>query len=109
MKNLKKPWQFIRNTVSPPTGSCSTLLIQMPILLALYQVIYHIRDISEVSAMYSRTDNTDDGCIVGYSDILTQFITDNRVTMYSKVSETLTENNLLDMFYVLKPSSGQAG
>ena len=24
--------------------------------------------------------------------------------MYSKVSETLTENNLLDMFYVLKPS-----
>ena len=33
-----------------------------------------------------------------------RFITDNRVTMYSKVSETLTENNLLDMFYVLKPS-----
>ena len=25
-----------------PTGSCSTLLVQMPILLALYQVIYHI-------------------------------------------------------------------
>ena len=42
--------------------------------------------------------------VSGYSDILTQFITDNRVTMYSKVSETLTENNLLDMFYVLKPS-----
>ena len=87
-----------------PTGSCSTLLIQMPILLALYQVIYHIPGyIGSVRNVFQGLTTQMMG-VSGYSDILTQFITDNRVTMYSKVSETLTENNLLDMFYVLKPS-----
>ena len=87
-----------------PTGSCSTLLVQMPILLALYQVIYHIPGyIGSVRNVFQGLTTQMMG-VSGYSDILTQFITDNRVTMYSKVSETLTENNLLDMFYVLKPS-----
>lgn len=87
-----------------PTGSCSTLLIQMPILLALYQVIYHIPGyIGSVRNVFQGLTTQMMG-VSGYSGILTQFITDNRVTMYSKVSETLTENNLLDMFYVLKPS-----
>ena len=86
------------------TGSCSTLLVQMPILLALYQVIYHIPGyIGSVRNVFQGLTTQMMG-VSGYSDILTQFITDNRVTMYSKVSETLTENNLLDMFYVLKPS-----
>ena len=87
-----------------PTGSCSTLLVQMPILLALYQVIYHIPGyIGSVRNVFQGLTTQMMG-VSGYSGILTQFITDNRVTMYSKVSETLTENNLLDMFYVLKPS-----
>ena len=41
-----------------PTGSCSTLLVQMPILLALYQVIYR-----KCPQCIPGTDNTDDGCI----------------------------------------------
>ena len=87
-----------------PTGGCVQMLIQMPILLALYQVIYHIPGyIGSVRNVFQGLTTQMMG-VSGYSDILTQFITDNRVTMYSKVSETLTENNLLDMFYVLKPS-----
>ena len=84
-----------------PTGSCSTLLVQMPILLALYQVIYHIPGyIGSVRNVFQGLTTQMMG-VSGYSDILTQFITDNRVTMYSKVSETLTENNLLDMLICL--------
>ena len=87
-----------------PTGGCVQMLIQMPILLALYQVIYHIPGyIGSVRNVFQGLTTQMMG-VSGYSGILTQFITDNRVTMYSKVSETLTENNLLDMFYVLKPS-----
>ena len=87
-----------------PMGSCVQMLIQMPILFALYQVIYHIPGyIGSVRNVFQVLTTQMMG-VSGYSDILTQFITDNRVTMYSKVSETLTENNLLDMFYVLKPS-----
>lgn len=65
----------------------------MPILLALYQVIYHIPGyIGSVRNVFQGLTTQMMG-VSGYSDILTQFITDNRVTMYSKVSETLTENN----------------
>ena len=61
-----------------PTGSCVQLAIQFPILMALYQVIYKIpayvgsvRDIL-ASAVTSITG------VNGYTDILQQFITDNK-------------------------------
>ena len=61
-----------------PTGSCSTLLVQMPILLALYQVIYHIPGyIGSVRNVFQGLTTQMMG-VSGYSDILTQFITDNR-------------------------------
>ncbi|MDD7739032.1 MAG: YidC/Oxa1 family membrane protein insertase [Fusicatenibacter sp.] len=87
-----------------PTGSCLPLFVQMPILFALYQVIYHI------PGYISSVRNVFEGLVQqimnvsGYSELLTQFISDNRVTMYTKISETLTENNIFDMLYVLKPS-----
>ncbi|MCI5649318.1 MAG: YidC/Oxa1 family membrane protein insertase [Fusicatenibacter sp.] len=87
-----------------PTGSCLPLFVQMPILFALYQVIYHIPGyIGSVRKVFEGLVGQIMG-VSGYSEILTQFINDNRVTMYSKVSETLTENNIFDMLYVLKPA-----
>ena len=66
-----------------PTGSCLPLFVQMPILFALYQVIYHI------PGYISSVRNVFEGLVQqimnvsGYSELLTQFISDNRVTMYT--------------------------
>ncbi len=64
-----------------PTGSCVQLAIQMPILFALYQVIYRIPAyVGSVRNVFQGLTTQMMG-VSGYSDILTQFITDNRVTM----------------------------
>ena len=70
-----------------PTGSCVQLAIQFPILMALYQVIYKIpayvgsvRDIL-ASAVTSITG------VNGYTDILQQFITDNKMTRVQLIME----------------------
>lgn len=87
-----------------PTGSCLPLLIQMPIMFALYQVIYHIPGyIGSVKNIFSGAVEAIQG-ISGHTEILTQFVQDNAVRLFSSLnSEALTSNNITDILYVLKP------
>ena len=89
-----------------PTGTCLPLLIQMPIMFALYQVIYHIPGyIGSVRNMFSGAVEAIEG-ISGNAEILSKFVQDNAVRLYSNVNfeEALTANNITDILYVLKPS-----
>ena len=88
-----------------PTGSCLQLLIQMPIFFALYQVIIkipgYIGGIKEVfsDAVAHITD------VSGYSDIISQFITDNGIRTYSWVQgQEGNANQVIDFLYSLSPS-----
>lgn len=87
-------------------GMCGTTLIQMPLLFALYQVIYHIPGyIPKVANIFSELT----GDILAMGDkglaLITQFITDNKVTMFAgRITDTLTTENVTDFLYVLKPS-----
>jgi len=70
-----------------PTGSCLPLLIQMPLLFALYQVIYRI------PAYITRIGNVFSGlaakimAIDGAGDILAAFAKDNKMRMVSGTSD----------------------
>ena len=63
-----------------PTGSFVQLAIQMPILFALYQVIYRIPAyVGSVKNIFTGVvDNL--LAVNGYTDILQQFITDHSMT-----------------------------
>lgn len=87
-----------------PTGSCLPLLLQMPILMSLYQVIYHIPGyIGSVRTIFSSLTEQIMS-VSNYSDIMTKFVTDNQIRLFSALSEKVSENNIYDILYVLKPS-----
>lgn len=87
-----------------PTGSCLPLLLQMPILMSLYQVIYHIPGyIGSVRTIFSSLTEQIMS-VSNYSDIITKFVSDNQIRLYSSMGETVSENNIYDILYVLKPS-----
>lgn len=86
-------------------GTCGTMLIQMPILFAMYQVIYKIPAyISSVKDVYanlaSKLLTT-----AGAQDFLTQFATGARVD-FDKVG--FTENAVIDVLYSLHPENWTA-
>lgn len=88
-------------------GSCGTLLIQMPLLFALYQVIYHIPGyIPKVGGIF--TELTDKILAMGGDkglNMVTQFIADNKINVFGgRITDTLTAANVTDFLYVLKPS-----
>lgn len=88
-----------------PTGSCVQLLIQMPVLLALYQVIYHIPGyITGVREVF--TGLADEIMSVsGYGNIISTFITDNKISMYGINANTeFTKQTIIDFLYRLSPS-----
>lgn len=87
-----------------PTGSCLPMLIQMPIMLSLYQVIYHIPGyIGGVKNVFSGAVEAITN-ISGHSEALTQFVTDNSIRLFSSVESPLSTNNITDILYILKPS-----
>ena len=71
-----------------PTGSCVQLAIQMPILFALYQVIYRIPAyVGSVKNIFTGVvDNM--VAVNGYTDILQQFITDHSMTRVRLVMDS---------------------
>lgn len=88
-------------------GSCGTLLIQMPLLFALYQVIYHIPGyIPKVGGIFAEL--TDKILAMGGDkglNMITQFIADNKINVFGgRITDTLTSANVTDFLYVLKPS-----
>ena len=90
-----------------PTGSCVQLAIQMPILFALYQVIYRIPAYvgSVKSALMGAVDQI--VAVNGYTDLLQNFITDNKMTrvrLIMDASGNATSNSVVDFLYALSPS-----
>ena len=87
-----------------PTGSCLPLLLQMPILMSLYQVIYYIPGyVGSVRNIFSSLADQIMN-VSNYSDIVKTFVENNNIRVFASVGETLTENNIYDILYVLKPS-----
>ena len=88
-----------------PTGSCVQLLIQMPVLLALYQVIYHIPGyITRVGNIFSGLADKIIS-IDGYGDIISTFLTDNKINMYGISANTeFTKQTVIYFLYKLSPS-----
>lgn len=91
-----------------PSGSCVQLLIQMPILLAMYRVVYNIPAyVGSVKEIYTPLVDKITS-VSGYEDIVKKFVSDNGVRpMYGLnfESATSTTNSLIDMLYAL-PSHG---
>ena len=97
LQKIQKKYQGKRDTVSQqkmqeetmalyskygvsPTGSCLPLLIQLPILFALYQVILYIPGyISRVADIFNGLA-AKIVSVNGYGDILAQFVKDNSVS-----------------------------
>lgn len=93
------------------TGSCVQLLIQMPILFALYQVIYKIPGyIGSVRNIFSGLVDQIVS-VNGYTDVIKQFITENKIStlqpLYSESGEMLKES-VVDFLYKLSPSQWQS-
>ncbi len=90
-----------------PTGSCLQLLIQFPVLMALWQVIYRIpayvggvKDVfADVVAKIVSVE--------GYTNILQTFMTDNRIQRVALTvleDGTASSNSIVDCLYSLSPN-----
>ena len=89
-----------------PTGSCVQLAIQFPILMALYQVIYKIPAyVGSVKDILASAVTSITG-VSGYTEILQQFITDNKMTRVQIVMDgsNATSHSVTDFLYALSPS-----
>lgn len=89
-----------------PTGSCVQLIIQMPVLLALWQVIYNIPAyVNSVKDLFSQAVEKIVS-VVGYTDLLQNFITENGMARVRLIleNEQATKNSVIDFLYALSPS-----
>lgn len=88
-----------------PTGSCVQLAIQFPILMALWQVIYKIP--AYVGSVREILTGAVDKIVSvnGYTDLIQNFITDNKMTRVQLVLEEgkATSNSIIDFLYALSP------
>ena len=84
------------------TGSCVQLAILMPILFALYQVIQNIP--AYVGSVYNVFNGvcTKILAVDGFTDIINNFITDNKMTRVRQVTENA--DSIVDFLYALSPS-----
>ena len=93
-----------------PTGSCVQMLIQLPVLWALWQVIYRIpayvgsvRDV--FTAAVDKITSVND-----YTTVIQNFISDNRITrvMLSVEDGVANKNSIIDFLYALSPTQWEA-
>ena len=84
------------------TGGCLPLLIQMPILFALYQVIQNIP--AYVGSVYNVFNGvcTKILAVDGFTNIINNFITDNKMTRVRQVTDNA--DSIVDFLYALSPS-----
>ena len=89
-----------------PTGSCVQMAIQLPVLWALWQVIYKIPAYVESVRVIFDEAVSKIISVSGYTDILNNFITDNRVTRVALSLEdgVATKNSVIDFLYALSPA-----
>lgn len=86
------------------TGGCVQLAIQMPILFALYQVIYQIPAyVPSVKRVFENVVSAIGSLGVDHVAQLTQFATDNKINL-SRVHDMSTSNGMVDFLYQLNPS-----
>ena len=88
-----------------PTGSCLQLIVQLPVLIALYQVIYHIPGyITGVRNVFSGLASKIME-IPQYGEIISNFLTDNKINMYGITANTdFNMDTTIDFLYKLTPS-----
>ena len=88
------------------TGSCVQLAIQIPILFALYQVIQNIP--AYVGSVYNVFNGvcTKILAVDGFTDIINNFITDNKMTRVRQVTENA--DSIVDFLYALSPSQWES-
>ncbi len=87
------------------SGSCVQLLIQMPVLLALYQVIYripgYVNGVKEIFTGLAANVMS----VTGFGDIMSKFLTDNEISMYGITEKTVFgKAEVIDFLYRLTPS-----
>ena len=88
------------------TGSCLQLIIQLPVLWALWQVIYKIPAyVTSVRVLFTEAVDKIAG-VAGYSDILQTFKTDNNLARVQLILEdgVVTKNSIIDFLYSLSPT-----
>ena len=89
-----------------PTGSCLQLLIQMPILLSLWQVIYKIPGyVGSIGAIFSDAVSKITS-VNGYTEIISQFIADNKMARVQLALEegVAKTESIIDFLYALSPA-----
>lgn len=89
------------------TGSCVQMLIQMPIVLAMYQVVRNVPAyVSSIKEVYTPLVGKMME-VTNYQDIVEKFIESEKITTISMNFESAktASNSLIDMLYVL-PSHG---
>ena len=81
-----------------PTGGCLTMIIQLPIMFALYRVIYKIPGyVSKIKSLF--TNKTGNGIVdkIMSIDGYEQILVDNKLV--EKTSQVDTTNELIDVMY----------
>ena len=89
-----------------PTGSCLQMIIQLPILWALWQVIYKIPAyVDSVRVVFTDLVNKI-VAVDGYTQLIQNFITDNKVSRVKLILEggKATQNSIIDFLYALSPA-----
>jgi len=84
-----------------PTGGCLPLLIQLPVLWALYRVIYNIPAyVSSIKAIYNQ---------FGLVDLITNNISSDSFITFAKTAKvtisTFTSNSVIDVLWKLQDST----
>ncbi len=86
------------------TGGCLQLVIQMPILFALYQVIYQIPAyVPSVKRVFENVVTAISSLNVDHVATLKQFATDNKINV-TRVHDMSTSNGMVDFLYQLNPT-----
>lgn len=108
MQKMQEETQMVYSKYGVSTmGSCVQLLINFPIMLAMYQVIRNIPAyVSSVKDVYTPLVDKIMG-VAGYKDTMTSFLSEAGVNTASLNFETAesTVNSIIDVLYVL-PSTG---
>ena len=89
-----------------PTGSCVQLLIQLPILWSLWDVIQNIPAyVGSVKSIFEGLATQIIG-VGGYTDLIQDFITDNKMTRVKFLVEDgkATTDSIINFLYALSPS-----
>ena len=86
-----------------PTGSCVQLAIQLPVLMALWQVIYKIPGyVGSVKNVFTDLV-TQIRSVDGYTELIQNFMEANRVTRATLSGSPASGDSVIDVLYSLSP------